>query len=145
MILHDVISLARSFALLFCHFWHVLFILRALDESSPLAIPLSRSLSTHFHSSYTMFCCCLFLSFPLRWTFKAFPRFWLYELKFSWLLLLNTYNWRRQRRRWWWQKSKEEEMKNNYQRRQQQLNNKVGFKRINSLCNLLYTLFVCSF
>lgn len=47
---------------------------------------------------FTVFCCWV-QSFPLRWTFKAFSRFWLYKLVLSWLLLLNVV-----RNGWQWEK-----------------------------------------
>lgn len=91
MILHDVITCSLICPLILPLLTRFTHFASFEHESSPLAISLSLSLFTYAHSSYTMFC-CLILSFPLRWAFKAFPRFWLYELMFSWLLLLNTYN-----------------------------------------------------
>lgn len=92
-------SLAHSFTLLFCHFWHVLFILRALHwvfiilhtHHGPFSMLFYFCLLFFvviFSLVYGVVLCCSILSFPLRWTFKAFSRFWLYEFMFSWLLLL---------------------------------------------------------
>lgn len=105
----------------------------------------------------TMFCCTI-LSFLQRWTVKAFSRFWLYELMFSWLSRLDTYNCGLRQRKvnknddddddddGDCEKANKKKMENNQQRgNSKQTHNKVGLEKINSLCNLPFTLLVCTF
>lgn len=78
---------------------------------------------------------CWILSTPLWWTFKAFSRFWLYELWSvdDFYFWTSTVEWQWEKREKWKKKEKMWKITTSS-------NNGVAYEKINSLCNLQCSL-----